>query len=95
MVFVKVLDEAAGRMQFQCFRGRADIRRGGRLHVVAAGGGEFQVPGSAYGMIQPNDGTEMLGDADYFVLVRTDPRIDLNPKPEGFGGGADDAFLSE
>ncbi len=80
VVFVKVLDEMSGRMQFQCFRGRADIRGGGRLHVVAPDGAEFQVPGSAHGMIQPADGTAMLRDAEYFVLVKTDPRIDLSPR---------------
>ena len=83
VVFVKVLDPASGKMQFQCLRGRADIRRDGRLFVVAPGGAEFQLPSSAYGMIQPSDGTEMLKDADYFVLVKTDPRIDLAvPPPE-------------
>ena len=84
VVFVKVLDVASGKLQFQCLRGRADIRGGGRLFVVAPGGGEFQVPSSAYSLIQPADGTEILRDAEYFVLVKTDPRINLNQPPPDF-----------
>ena len=84
VVFVKVLDEASGKVQFQCLRGRADIRRSGQLFVVGSGGGEFQVPSSAYGMIQPADGTDLLKDAEYFVFVKTDPRIDLTPQQPEF-----------
>lgn len=76
VVFVKILDEVKGRVQTQCFRGRADIERG-RLNVVAENGALFTVPSSAYGNILPNDGTKMLKEAEFFVLVKTDPSIQL------------------
>jgi hypothetical protein len=76
VVFVKVLDEVRQRVQMQCFRGRASIERG-RLNVVAPGGAVFAVPSSAYPSILPNDGTKLLKDAEYFVLVKTDPSLRL------------------
>ena len=76
VVFVKVLDEPRGRVQVQCFRGRADLERG-QLNVVAENGALFTVPSSAYGNILPNDGTKLLKDAEYFVFVKTHPGIQL------------------
>jgi len=76
VVFVQVLDESAGRVQLQCFRGRGDVERG-RLNVVDINGTVFPVPSSAYGNVLPNDGTEILRDADYFVLVKADEGIQL------------------
>ncbi len=80
VVFVKVLDPTTNRVQLQCFRGRASIERG-RVNVVAENGSVFTVPGSAMPNIYPSDGTPILKDAEYFVLVKTDPSIDLAPQP--------------
>jgi len=76
VVFVKVLDTTDGKVQLRCLRGRADVR-GGRLDVVTAGGAVFSVPSSAHGSIQPNDGTALLRDAEYFALVRVDDTMDF------------------
>jgi hypothetical protein len=74
VVFVKLVGEKQSRVQMQCFRGRADIAEG-RLNVVAENGMIFTVPSSAHGQIMPSDGTVILKDAEYFVLVKADPDI--------------------
>jgi len=79
VVFVKVLDEEKNRVQLQCLRGRASIERG-RVNVVHPNGSVFTVPGSAMPNILPSDGTPLLKDAEYFVLVKTDPNIELMPQ---------------
>ena len=76
VVFVQVLEEHSGKVRLQCFRGRASIERG-HLNVVAGNGCVFTVPSSAYGNILPSDGTKILRDAEFFVLVKTDAGIDL------------------
>ena len=76
VVFVRVVDEKSGRVQLQCFRGRANVERG-RLKVINEKGIVFPVPSSAFGNVLPNDGTKMLLDAEYFVLVKTDENIDF------------------
>ena len=78
VVFVKVLDETAGDVRLHCLHGRASVD-GGRLSCVRDNGVSFQVPGSAIGNILPSDGTALLKDAEYFVLVRTDPGVEFNP----------------
>jgi len=76
VVFVRVLDHATGRVQLQCFRGRASVERG-RLNVIDPNGTVFPVPSSAAGNVLENDGTELLRDAEYFVLIRTDDSIEF------------------
>ena len=76
VVFVQVVDELERRVRLQCFRGRANID-GPKIHCVRDDGRSFTVPASACGNILPSDGTPLLGDAEYFVLVKTDPKISL------------------
>ena len=76
VVFVKVLEPSTGRVQCRALRGRAPINQG-HLDVMTAKGAIFTVPSSAYSSVAPNDGTKILGDADYFCLVKVDPNIDL------------------
>ena len=76
VVFVKILDPARERFQIQCFRGRADVS-GGRLNVVAANGSLFTVPGSALGNIAPSDGSRVLRDAEYFVMVQAERDVEF------------------
>jgi hypothetical protein len=76
VVFVKVVDPATERVQLQCMRGRASVERG-HLSVVGSNGGMFTVPSSALPNILPSDGTALLQDAEYFVLVRTDDNIEF------------------
>jgi len=74
VVFIKVLDAATEKVQLQCLRGRASVEPG-RLTVVHERGGMFTVPSSALPNILPSDGTALLQDAEYFVLVKTDENI--------------------
>ena len=76
VVFVKLVDVARNRVRMQCFRGRANVNRG-QLTVIDKNGIVFPVPSSAIGNILRNDGTALLRDAEYFVLVRTDDKIDF------------------
>ncbi len=76
VVFVKVLDPVRERVKLQCLHGRASIERG-RLNVVHESGAVFTVPGSALPNVLPNDGTQMLRDAEYFVFVKTDEDIEF------------------
>ena len=76
VVFVQVLDPTTGKVRLHCFRGRASIERG-RLTVVDRHGTVFAVPSSAWGNIMTNDGTKLLQDAEYFVLVKADEEIDF------------------
>lgn len=74
VVFVKVLDEEAGRVQLQALHGRANVDRG-RLQLRMAGGAAFTVPQTALPNVLPSDGTDILKDAEYYVLVKTDENI--------------------
>ena len=85
VVFVKLVGESQQRVQMQCFRGRADIAEG-HLNVVAESGMVFTVPSSAHGQILPSDGTPLLKDAEYFVLVKTDPSIQFLPSGQSDAG---------
>ena len=80
VVFVKVIDESAGKVEVACLHGRADVDSG-RLAVVSSSGSRFAVPNTALGNILPSDGTPILKDAEYFVMVKTDSGIDLD-KPD-------------
>lgn len=80
VVFVKVVDPVRERVKLQCLRGRASVERG-KLSVVHESGSVFTVPSNALPTLQPNDGTELLKDAEYYVLVHTDPNIHLFDEP--------------
>ena len=81
VVFVKVMDAVAGNVKLHCLHGRANVE-GGRITCVRQDGVQFTVPGSAIGSILPADGTALLRDADYFVLVRADSGIDFSEGEE-------------
>ncbi|MBP1583991.1 MAG: hypothetical protein J6866_08550 [Victivallales bacterium] len=76
VVFVKILDLLKERVQLRCLRGRASIERG-KLQVMAPTGNIFTVPSSAIPTIQPNDGTEILKDAEFYCLVKVDENVQL------------------
>jgi hypothetical protein len=70
VVFIKTEDDKPdGAMQMRCMHGRANIDHRGALNVEASGG-SFTVPASAYNRVLPSDGTALLEDAEYFVMVR-------------------------
>ncbi len=89
VVFVKVLDEASGKVQLQCLRGRANVERG-RVSVVDEKGFSFMIPGTASNQILPSDGTPLLRDAEFFCLVKLDNAIDLAPRSDIFHIESDD-----
>ena len=80
VVFVKVIDAATERVQLRCLRGRASLERN-KLDVMAPNGNLFTVPNSALPTIQPNDGTALLKDAEYYCLVKVDDSIELGDEP--------------
>lgn len=87
VVFVKVLEPSTGRVQCRALRGRAAINQG-HLDVMTAKGAIFTVPSSAYHTIAQSDGTKILGDSEYFCLVKVDPNIDIEHGGEcGHGPG--------
>jgi hypothetical protein len=72
VVFGKVVEKPAGEepdFQVRCVFGRANVEQGVTLHLEHDGG-RFTVPRSCYHRILPNDGTELLRDAEYFVMVK-------------------------
>ncbi len=77
MVLVKEVDGAPERARIQCLHGRASLDPQGRLELMAEGGFKFSVPNSALPNILPSDGTAMLRDAEYFVMVKLHPDIDF------------------
>ena len=82
VVFVKVVDQEKERFQVQCFRGRASVERG-ELKVIDENNNAFTVPKSAHPTVNPNDGTKLLGDAEYFAMVKVDPNIELSSEKGG------------
>ncbi len=78
IVFCKLQNEDAhGRsndventdFDFKTLFGRASIVDPGYLEVIGQGM-TFRVPPSAYKHIFPNDGTDILGNAEFFVMVK-------------------------
>lgn len=80
MVFVKVLNQDSGEVQLQTLHGRADVEAG-KLAVAGSDGLRFTVPHTALPNILPNDGTDILKDCEYYVLVKVDRRVGLG-KPD-------------
>ena len=76
VVFVKLMgdddavtSEETANVQVRCLHGKANIERNTILHLEHEGG-RFTVPASCYNRIQPSDGTDLLEDAEYFVMCR-------------------------
>jgi hypothetical protein len=60
----------------QTLHGRARVD-GRKLELVTPENAIFAVPNSALSNILPNDGTQMLKDAEYFVLVKVDKGVGM------------------
>jgi len=69
IVLMKVLDQAAGKVQLTPIHGTARVSAGG-LSVEESSGSMHAVPDSALASIYPSDGNEMLGDAEYYAVVK-------------------------
>ena len=77
VVFVKVIDAATQRVQLQCMRGRASVDDRGGVSCVNESGASFAIPSISRAGILPSDGTPILKDAEYFVLVKVDDSMQL------------------
>jgi hypothetical protein len=76
VVFVKVIDQTAGKVQMQTLHGRAKVD-GRKLELITPENAVFAVPNSALSNVLPSDGTEILKDAEYFVIVKVDQGIEM------------------
>ena len=76
VVFVKEVPGDTSKAQIQCYHGRADTAEN-KLAVIDSGGAKFVVPNTALSNILPSDGTALLKDAEYFVMVKLHPDIDF------------------
>lgn len=79
IVFCKLIGEeklakgeepSEGQFQISTLHGRGLLTDKGDLRVEDNDGGGFTVPHSAYSNIHPSDGTDILKDAEYFVMVK-------------------------
>lgn len=69
------IPEEAG-FKLKCLHGLGNIVDGKYLKVEGPKG-NFTIPPSAYKNIFPNDGTDILEDAEYFVMVKIDNKMDF------------------
>ena len=69
LVGMTVLDEKTQKVKLSPIHGTAKILPD-RLVVVEPSGTQHVVPDSAIPSILPNDGTELLKDADHYVIVK-------------------------
>lgn len=58
------------KFQIKTMHGRANVLNNQYLECVTSEGGNFKIPPSAYDKIFPSDGTDILKDAEYFVMVK-------------------------
>ena len=79
VVFCKLVDEDKHGMctnmeepkfQIKTMHGRASIHQGKFIDCIDAAGNTFRVPPSAYDRVFPSDGTDILKDAEFFVMVK-------------------------
>ncbi len=69
VVFMQADDPDPQQVRLRALHGRANVSAAGILSVEHDGGA-FQVPRSCYPQILASDGTDILGDAEYYVICR-------------------------
>ncbi len=57
------------KVKLQPMLGRANFDKHGHLKLEHSGG-SFMIPSSCYPSILPSDGTDLLGDAEYYVICK-------------------------
>jgi hypothetical protein len=72
MVRMRVLDVATDKVELVPIHGVAKVQPDG-LVVEENTGEQHMVPHSALDTIYPSDGTELLKDAEHFVIVKIGP----------------------
>ena len=58
------------KFQIKTMHGRANVINNKYVECISSEGGAFKIPPSAYDKIFPNDGTDLLKDCEYFVMVK-------------------------
>lgn len=58
-----------GQVKLRPLHGRASVSSRGEVSLVGDAG-SFMLPASSYVNIQPSDGTDILGDSEYFVILK-------------------------
>ena len=82
VVLVKEVPDQTDRARVQCIHGRASVEDG-KLNLVDPNGTKFPVPNSALNNIIENDGTDILKDAEYFVMVKLHKDLDfIDPRKD-------------
>ncbi len=78
IVFAKYADEGESKVQLRCHHGRAVLKDGDKLFLEEnKSGAHIGVPSSAHNKILPSDGTDLLKDSEYFVIVKVDKNIEF------------------
>lgn len=83
VVFVQIPEDNPEKVRLQRLFGRACVDKNS-VSCVTEQQVKFTIPASAMGNILPSDGTDILLDAEYYVLVKADPKIDMSPNPKKF-----------
>ena len=75
-----IVDEHDPKMEenftFQCLHGIGNVINKNQLRVENPKLG-FTVPTTCNNRIFPNDGTNIIGDAHYFVMIKVDEKIKM------------------
>ena len=58
------------KFKIKVMHGRASIVENAYVECIDPNGTNFRIPPSAYERIFPSDGTDILKDAEYFVMVK-------------------------
>ena len=66
----EVVEEESSKVQIRTMHGRGVLVENRFLKCVTPEGAEFAIPMSAHKNIYPSDGTEILKDSEYFVIVK-------------------------
>ena len=78
LVFAKHADEKTNKVQMRCHYGIAFVEDGQKLYLIEEkSGAKIGIPSSAYNKILESDGTELLKDSEYFVIVKVDKNIEF------------------
>ena len=68
--FGRCTNEEDPKFKIKTMHGRASIINNKYVDCMGVGDSKFRVPPSAYDKIFPNDGTDILQDCEFFVMVK-------------------------
>ncbi len=77
LVFAKEIEET-NKVEVRCHYGRAFVEEGRKLYLIEQeSSAKIGIPSSAYNKILPSDGTDILKNSEYFVIVKLDKNIEF------------------